>query len=127
MKKINFTLLGILAIILVACSGSDVYRGAWKATDSTGAKYDLTFDAKNFTVTDSAGTVEKFTYTQNSVNITNGVSTYGIQLGDGRGFQITFPIPSKPSVGLMKDENGVPVFAIGRDEYIAYEELYNLK
>ena len=126
MKKINLTFLGILAIILVACSGSDVYRGSWKAMDSNGSKFELLFDAKNFSVIDTAGTVELFNYTQNSVNISNGVSTYGIQLSDGRAFQITFPIPSKPSVGLMKDGNGVPVFTIGRDDYVEYEELYKL-
>lgn len=127
MKKINLALLGLITIILVSCSGSDVYRGDWKATDSQGAKFELNFDAKNFSVTDSAGKIESFKYTQNSVNINNGVSTYGIQLSDGRTFQITFPIPSKQTVALLKDGNGVPVFAIGRDEYIAYEELYNLK
>jgi len=127
MKKIKLTLLGLIAIILVSCSGSDVYRGAWKATDSQGAKYELNFDAKVFSVTDSSGEIESFNYTQNSVNIKNSVSTYGIQLSDGRVFQITFPIPSNQNKGLMKDENGVPVFAIGRNDYIAYDELYNLK
>ena len=62
MKKIRITLLGIL--ILVACSGSDVYRGAWKATDSQGAKFELNFDAKKFSVIDSAGKKETFNYTQ---------------------------------------------------------------
>ncbi len=127
MKKISITLLGIIALILVSCSGSDVYRGSWKATDSQNSQFELNFDAKNFSVTDSSGKVETFNYTQNSVNISNGVSTYGIQLSDGRAFQITFPIPKKQTVALMKDGNGVPVFAISRDEYIKYEELYNLK
>lgn len=126
MKKISI-LLGVFALVLAGCSGSDVYRGAWKATDSQGAQFELLFDAKVFSVTDSAGGVDKFNYTQNSVNINNGVSTYGIQLSDGRAFQITFPIPKDKNKALLKDENGVPVFAMGRNEFIKYEELYNLK
>ena len=127
MKKIIFAFIGIIALTFVSCSGSDAYRGSWKATDSQDAKFELLFDAKNFSVTDSAGNIQKFNYTQNSVNISNGVSTYGIQLGDGRTYQINFPIPSKPSVALLKDENGQPMFALSRDEYIKYEELYDLK
>ncbi len=127
MKKHTLSLLGIIALILVSCSGSDVYRGSWKATDSQGSKFEIVFDAKNFTVKDSTGKIDKFNYSQRSVNINNGVSTYGIQLGDGRAYQIHFPIPSKPSVALLKDENGEPMFTLSRDEHIQYEELYNLK
>lgn len=126
MKKL-LLFFSILSFLLIACSGSDVYRGAWKATDAQGGKFELVFDAKLFSVTDSTGKKDEFKYSQNSVNINNGVSSYGIQLSDGRKYEILFPIPSNPKVALLKDENNVPVFAISRDEYMKYEELYNLK
>nr|WP_315257074.1 hypothetical protein [uncultured Flavobacterium sp.] len=126
MKKIRVTLLAILAVILVGCSGSDTYRGSWKATDSKGEKFELFFDAKNFTVKDSTGKSKKYDYSQNSVEIENSVATYGIQLGDGRGYQINFPNAEDESLGLIKDENGNPMYTISRKDYIKYEDVFKL-
>lgn len=126
MKKINVTLLAILAVIFVGCSGSDTYRGSWKATDSKGAKFEIFFDAKKFTVKDSSGKSKKYDYSQNSVEIENSVSTYGIQLGDGRGYQINFPNADDESLGLIKDENGNLVYTINRKDYIKYEDVFKL-
>ncbi|REG96385.1 hypothetical protein [Flavobacterium aquicola] len=126
MKKISITLLAILSVILVGCSGSDTYRGSWKATDSKGGKFEIFFDAKNFTVKNSSGKSEKYDYTQNSVEIENSVTTYGIQLGDGRGYQINFPNADNETLGLIKDENGNPIYTISRKDYIKYEDVYKL-
>jgi hypothetical protein len=126
MKKISIRLLAILAVILVGCSGSDTYRGSWKATDSKGGKFELFFDAKNFTVKDSLGKSKKYEYTQNSVEIENSVATYGIQLGDGRAYQINFPNADDESLGLIKDENGNPLYTISRKKYIKYEDVFKL-
>ena len=126
MKKIRVTLLAILAVILVGCSGSDIYRGSWKATDSKGEKFEIFFDAKNFIVKDSSGKSKKYDYSQNSVEIENSVATYGIQLGDGRGYQINFPNADDESLGLIKDENGNLVYTISRKDYIKYEDIFKL-
>lgn len=126
MKKISITLLAILSVILVGCSGSDTYRGSWKATDSKGAKFEIFFDAKNFTVKNNSGKSEKYDYTQNSVVIENSVTTYGIQLGDGRGYQINFPNAENETLGFIKDENGNPIYTISRKDYIQYEDVYKL-
>ena len=126
MKKIRVTLLAILAVILVGCSGSDIYRGSWKATDSKGEKFEIFFDAKNFIVKDSSGKSKKYDYSQNSVEIENSVATYGIQLGDGRGYQINFPNVDDESLGLIKDENGNLVYTISRKDYIKYEDIFKL-
>ncbi|MEL1252506.1 hypothetical protein AAEO57_01855 [Flavobacterium sp. DGU38] len=126
MKKISVALLGILAVILVGCSGSDTYRGSWKATDSNGAKFELFFNAKDFTVRNSTGKKEKFEYSQNSVQIENSVSTYGIQLADGRNYQINFPKSDDESIGLIKDGNGTPLYVISRKDYIKYEDVFKL-
>lgn len=126
MKKASMALLGILAVILVACSDSDTYRGSWKATDSKGAKFELFFNAKDFTVKSSSVKTQKFEYSQNSVQIENSVSTYGIQLGDGRNYQINFPKANDESMGIIKDENGIPIYTISRKSYINYDDVFKL-
>lgn len=126
MKKASIALLGVLAVILVECDGSDTYRGSWKATDSNGAKFELFFNAKDFTVRNSSGKKQKFEYSQNSVQIENSVSTYGIQLADGRNYQINFPKSDDESTGIIKDENGNPVYTISRKDYVKYEDVFKL-
>lgn len=126
MKKINTLLFGILALLLAACSGSDTYRGSWKATDAKGEKFELLFNAKDFTIRNSSGKKEKFEYSQNSVQIENSVSTYGIQLSDGRKYQINFPKSDDESMGLIKDENGIPLYVISRKGYLKYEDVFKL-
>lgn len=126
MKKINILGLVAISVLLIKCSGSEAYRGVWKATDSNGAKFEISFDTKNFTVKDSIGKSEKFDYTQNSVNIENSVETYGIKLGDGRGYQINFPKANDESVAIIKDENGSPMFTISRKNYVKYEDVFKL-
>ena len=126
MRKISITILGILAIILIGCSGSETYRGSWKALNSKGNKFEISFDAKSFTIKDSLGKVEKYEYSQNSVSIENSVSTYGIQLEDGRKYEINFPNSKNESLGLLKDENGNPIYTIGRKNYVNYEDIFKL-
>ena len=120
-------LLGIISIFLYSCSGSDTYRGLWKATDSKGEKLEITFDAKSFSVKDSTGKASSFAYTQNSVSIENSVETYGIELKDGRGYFINFPFADDESKGIIKDAGGNPVYTIGRGAYLRYEDIYKLK
>lgn len=127
MKKISTALLGILAFLLVGCEGSDTYRGKWKATDASKAKFELVFDAESITVKDSLGKKETFEYSQNSVNINNSVETYGIKLADGRGYQIHFPIADDESTGFISDEAGNPIYTISRTKFMTNEDVYKLK
>lgn len=127
MKKTGLFFLGIFMVLLAACSGSDVYRGNWKATDKQGTKFEIAFEAKNFAVKDTAGASTTYEYTQNSVKIENSVKTYGIKLGDGRGYQINFPNAGNESVALMKDENGQVLYTMSRNEYINYDDVFKLK
>lgn len=126
MKKASIALLGIVTVILIGCSGSDTYQGHWKATDAKGAKFDLFFTAKRFTIKDSLGKGQEFEYSQNSVSIENSIETYGIQLADGRKYQINFPNAKDEALGLIKDENGSPVYTISRKNYIHYEDVFKL-
>ncbi|NJM80362.1 MAG: hypothetical protein HC854_13470 [Flavobacterium sp.] len=127
MKKSIFLLVIFLSLFLIKCSGSDTYRGSWKATNSSGAKYDIVFEAKKFIVKNDSGESKEYEYTQNSIAIENSVSTYGIKLGDGRGYQIKFPNSSDESVGLLLDENGSLLYTISRKDYINYEDIYKLE
>lgn len=125
----NIRLFGLLLLIvgMAACSGSDTYRGAWKATDANGNKFDIVFDAKSFVVKDAAGSATQFDYTQNSIKTENSVETYGIKLSDGRGYKINFPNAKDESVGLIYDDRGNGLYTISRKEYIKYEDISRLK
>ena len=127
MKKLHIQILSLLLLLLASCSGSDTYRGAWKALAENGAQYEIVFDAKTFTVKDSTGKTEQYKYTQNSVSIKNSVETYGINLSDGRKFKINFPIAEDESVGLIKDANDRPLYTIGRTKFVQYDDLFKLQ
>jgi hypothetical protein len=43
MKKLSTILLGFAMFFLASCSGSETYRGAWKAMDKEGEKFELVF------------------------------------------------------------------------------------
>jgi hypothetical protein len=127
MKRTTVFLVGLMLVFLQACSGSDTYRGLWKATNSKGEKLEITFDAKKFSVRDSLGETSDYEYIQNSVSIKNSIETYGIKLSDGRGYIIKFPIADDESRGIIKDAEGRMVYMIGRNEYIGYEDIYEPK
>jgi hypothetical protein len=125
MKNYSIGLLAFL-IILTGCSGSDVYQGNWKATDSESNRFEIDFMPKSFKVNDLNGKVVAYEYTQNSVKIENSVRTYGIRLSDGRLFKILFPVAEDTSKGVLMLENDEPLYTICRTEYIEYKDLYNL-
>jgi len=127
MNRTVFFFASLIVIMLTGCSGSKTYRGAWKAMDANGQKFELFFDAKSFSIKDAAGASKQYHYTQNSISIENSVETYGIQLADGRSYQINFPNSNNETVGLIKDGNGMPVYTIGRNEYLEYGDVYKLK
>ena len=116
----------IFIVILTGCSGSEVYQGTWKATDSVGNKFEIDFEPKSFTVKDANGKVKTYSYTQNSVTYRNGQKTYGIRLGDGRIFKIHFPLTDDTGKGAIMTQTDNPLYTICRTEYIAYNDLYNL-
>lgn len=123
MRNTLYTILLVLLSLLAGCSGSDVYRGAWKAMDRDGNKCDIVFDAKRFTIKDSKGMSRAFGYSQNSVRIENATRSYGIKLNDGRAFRITFPVPRNTSKGVISLETGEPLYTIGRADYVVYSDL----
>lgn len=126
MRTINIALMGILSILLVGCEGSDTYRGKWKATDDSGSKSELVFDAETLTFKDSLDIKVTYKYTQNSVNISNSIETYGIKLNDGRSYQIHFPIADDESIGFINDESGNRLYTISRTKFMTNQDVYKL-
>lgn len=127
MKTLTNFLSGLLLISLYSCSGSDTYRGLWKALNVKGEKLEINFEAKNLTIKDSAGQIKTYEYKQNSVSIQNAVETYGIQVSDGKAYSINFPVANDETMGVIKDAAGIPLYIIGRSRYVQYEEIYGLK
>lgn len=125
MKKAKIIFITLTILILGGCSGSDTYRGNWKATNEEGVQLDIVFGENDFSITEN-GKTENFEYSQNSVSIENSVETYGIKLDDGRSFQIHFPIGNDESKGAILDANGRPLYIISRTEYIGYKDVYGL-
>ncbi|MBK8522604.1 MAG: hypothetical protein WAT20_03350 [Ferruginibacter sp.] len=127
MRTLTNFLLCLVLISLYSCSGSDTYRGAWKAINEKGEKFEINFEAKDFTIKDSTGKTDTYKYKQNAVSIKNSIETYGIQVSDGKSYQINFPIANDETKGVIKDAAGRPLYIIGRSGYVQYEEIYGLK
>jgi hypothetical protein len=127
MKKLCIALITLIAGILFSCSGSDTYRGSWKALDEKGNKFEIVFEPKAFTIKDSLGQLKRYEYTQKSYEMSNSIETYGIALEDGRAYKIHFPKPDDTSIGLIKDDNDKSLYTIGRQTYITYDDIYKLK
>ncbi|MCI5058166.1 MAG: hypothetical protein MRY83_18790 [Flavobacteriales bacterium] len=126
MKSIITFLLASATIIMISCSGSETYRGDWKATDGEGKKYDIHFEPKSFTITNANNETKSYSYSQNSINIENGVENYGISADNGLNYTITFPIRDDESKGAILDANGYIIYTISRDDYIEYNDISKL-
>ena len=126
MKNYIRVVLLAFSLVLASCSGSDIYQGDWKATDTHGTHFEIHFGPKSFSITDTNGKAVNYEYTQNSVKIENSVRTYGIKLKDGRGYSIFFPITDETGKGVILLENTEPAYTISRTSYIQYNDLYKL-
>lgn len=125
MKILNITFI-LLCILFASCSGSDSYRGAWKAIDNQGKELQIIFEEKAFIVRDSSKLKHNFTYTQNGVSYINGIVTYAIKLNDGREYKINFPLLERKDVALIKDHSNNILYSMGRNEYVKYNDLMKL-
>lgn len=125
MKKRQLLLLFLFSIVLFSCEGSDAYQGKWKAINRDDERFEITFTAKEIITKDSKRETVKYEYTQHSIEYKNGVSTYGIQLSDGREYQLFFPKKDK-SVGMLLDKDGRIVYTLSRKAYVTYDDIYKL-
>lgn len=125
MKKIIAILTVLISLIITGCSGSDTYQGKWKATAIDGSHVEINFSPDTLTFTQN-GKIRQFEYSQNSINIENSISTYGIKLEGGRTLKIQFPNNNDESKGAILDLNDKPQFIISRKNYIEYNDVYGL-
>lgn len=93
--------------------------------NSKNEKFEITFTPTAFSIKDSLGQIKTYQYTQNAIKSENSAETYGIQINDGRGYQIFFPVKDE-SMGLILDENGSQMFTISRKKHISYDDIYQL-
>lgn len=126
MKKTNL-LLFFLLLILSACSGSDSYLGKWKGTDAESKKFEITFAEKSINIQDEKGKTNTYEYTQNSVNYSNGLMTYGITLSNGIAYEIHFPKSDDESVALLKTKEGNLLYILSRKNYLSYDDVFKLE
>ncbi len=126
MKPILQLLFFAALVTLNSCSGSEDYRGDWKATDPQGNQFEINFEEKSLSLRNSNGELTQYDYTQNEVINDAGVLSYGIQLGDGRKLQVRFPFDTDLSKGFILDANNHVMYTICRTRYMRYEEVYQL-
>lgn len=80
------------ALLIGACSGSESYRGEWKAVASDGSKAEITFAEKSFTVKDEKGKETVYEYTQNQYKLESGRTSYGIDIKKRLGSTNRIPV-----------------------------------
>ena len=126
MKTNPVFFLLFLFLLFTACQGSDAYQGQWHATDRSGEKYTIDFTEHFFTVIDAHGDSVAHPYSQYSFNYEDGVTTFGIKLGDGRAYRIFFPLKNDTTKALIQLEDQETHYTICRDSFLRYEDIYDL-
>lgn len=126
MKRTLSAALLLFTFILAGCEGSDVYQGTWKALDKEGNKIEIMFSPTEMSIENGDKQAEKWGYTQNSVNINNGVRNYGIKVDNGKTYSIIFPIANDTEKGAVADQNGNILYIIGKKKYYTYDDIYGL-
>ncbi|MCX2743250.1 hypothetical protein OO013_05200 [Mangrovivirga sp. M17] len=117
-----------LLIGFIACSGSDEYAGKWKATNSEGDKFVFKFEPETLTISDSTKKATSIGYTQNKISNKNGVVTYGIQLEDGRHYDILFSNPSDSTSAIILESNSQKaLYVLNRNEYVGFDEAHSIE
>lgn len=115
-----------IVVVLFGCAGSQDYRGDWKATNRAGERFDISFSEHDFQVTNESGEVNNHEYSQYSFKHSDGVSTYGIKLEDGRAFNVFFPLKQDSTKAVIELESKEVIYTLCRDRFLLYEELFAL-
>ena len=125
MKFFKTALLPALAaaLLLGACSGSESYRGEWKAVASDGSKSDgskaeITFAEKSFTVKDEKGKEAVYEYTQNQYKLESGRTSYGIDIKNASEARIVFPFKGKADRATMVAPDDTILYMLDRHAYV---------
>lgn len=117
MRKRIYIILFAFIVVFIGCNGSGFYRGSWKGIDSIGSKVEIIFDSKTLTIIDSLGGSRKFDYKQRYFMTQNSEEIFGIDLHNGRKYQISFPFPDNENTALIVNEKTYVIYTISRNGF----------
>ncbi|GAB3721579.1 hypothetical protein GCM10028861_21960 [Flavobacterium koreense] len=111
--------------MIYACGGSESYQGKWKALDTKGNKFEITFTENKLLIKDSLGELSTYNYVQHSAghigSSNNFTDSFEIQLNNGLDYQIFFPMDDQ-NVGVIK-HNGENIYSISKKEYLSIDKI----
>lgn len=114
-------------LLLVACSGSEDYRGEWKGMDNKNAQVQVIFAEKSLTLTDvQSGQSKTHQDTQNRVAYSSGRKTYGLEIKGGAPMQVVFPFEGDNSRAALTAPDGQMVMTLGRVRFIPMSEFWTV-
>ncbi len=114
------------ALLISACSGSESYRGEWKAVASDGSKAEITFAEKSFTVKDEKGKETVYEYTQNQYKLESGRTSYGIDIKNASEARIVFPFKGKTDRATMVAPDDTILYMLDRHAYVPADQFWKL-
>ena len=128
MKFFKTALLPALAaaLLLGACSGSESYRGEWKAVASDGSKAEITFAEKSFTVKYEKGKETVYEYTQNQYKLESGRTSYGIDIKNASEARIVFPFKGKTDRATIVAPDDTILYMLDRHAYVPTDQFWKL-
>ncbi|RXR32970.1 hypothetical protein EQG68_05620 [Flavobacterium piscinae] len=130
MEKIKLVLVNCLLLLLYSCGSSEDYQGKWKAVNLEGDKYEITFLQKKITIKEISGNTVQHTFIQTGMghqgSTERTIDNYTILLNNGAKYQIYFP-KNDETIGIILDENGVPLFTISRKDFLSYDTFSKLE
>lgn len=115
-----------VSLLLSACSGSEAYRGEWKAMAPDGSKAEISFAEKSFTVKDGKGAQTVYEYTQNEYQYENGRTSYGIDIKNSSEMLIIFPFKGNETRAAMTAPDNTLIYTLDRNNYVPVQEFWKL-
>ena len=132
MKKLKLALFICIISLISSCDGAETYQGKWKALNSKGEKYEITFSSEEIIIKDSLGKSTKNSYIQTGCGhygySDKSIDTYKILLNNIQSYQIHFPKKDE-NIGLIYivlDEGESLMYTISRKSYLTYEDINKL-
>lgn len=132
MKKLKLALIICITVLISSCEGSESYQGKWKALNSKGEKFEITFSPEEIIIKDNLGKSTKHSYFQSGCghygSSDKSTDTYKILLNNGQNYKIHFP-KNDESMGLVftvADEYESLIFTISRKNYLTFDDIDKL-
>ena len=115
-----------VALLLGACSGSESYRGEWKAVASDGSKAEITFAKKSFTIKDEKAKKPSTNTLRTNTNSESGRTSYGIDIKNASEARIVFPFKGKTDRATMVAPDDTILYMLDRHAYVPADQFWKL-